>query len=64
MTANREFKVETLKHGGGGLKLSLTPSDEEAIAARNREGSLGWELVNALCTGPTQPTVLYFRRQR
>lgn len=64
MTANWEYKVVTLKHGGGGLKLSLTPSDEEAIAALNREGSLGWELGNALCAGPAQPTVLYFKRPR
>ncbi|OOG40857.1 DUF4177 domain-containing protein [Rhodanobacter sp. C05] len=64
MTATWEYKVVTLKHGGGGLKLTLTPTDDEAISALNREGALGWELVNAVCAGPAQPTVLYFKRPR
>ncbi|OOG61269.1 hypothetical protein B0E46_14820 [Rhodanobacter sp. B04] len=64
MTATWEYKVVTLKHGGGGLKLSLTPTDDETISALNREGALGWELVNAVCVGPAQPTLLYFKRPR
>lgn len=64
MTATWEYKVVTLKHGGGGLKLTLTPADDETTGALNREGALGWELVNAICVGPTQPTMLYFKRPR
>jgi hypothetical protein len=64
MAANWEYKVITLKHGGGGLKLSLTPTDEEATLALNREGTSGWELVSAICVGPGQPTMLYFKRPR
>lgn len=64
MTATWEYKVVTLKHGGGGLKLTVTPTDDEAISELNRDGALGWELVNALCVGPGQPTVLYFKRSR
>ena len=64
MTATWEYKVVTLKHGGGGLRLTQTPTDDEAITALNREGALGWELVNAVCAGPVQPTVLYFKRPR
>ena len=64
MNAIWEYKVITLKHGGGGLRLTQTPADDESIAALNREGALGWELVNAVCAGPIQPTVLYFKRPR
>ena len=64
MTATWEYKVVTLKHGGGGLRLTQTPTDDEAVTALNREGALGWELVNAICAGPVQPTVLYFKRPR
>lgn len=32
--------------------------DEEAIAALNREGAQGWELVTAACAGLAQPTRL------
>lgn len=64
MAMTWEYKVVTLKHGGGGLKLSLTPTDDEAIAALNREGALGWELVNAVCVGPAQPAMLYLKRPR
>ncbi|MGH8157876.1 MAG: DUF4177 domain-containing protein [Rhodanobacter sp.] len=64
MNATWEYKVVTLKHGGGGFTLTLTPADDETITALNREGALGWELVNAVCAGPVQPTVLYFKRPR
>lgn len=64
MTTNWEYKVITLKHGGGGLHLTLTPGDDEATAALNREGALGWELVNAVCVAIAQPTVLYLKRPR
>lgn len=64
MTTTWEYKVVTLKHGGGGFRLSLTPTDEETVAALNREGALGWELVNALCPGISQPVLLYFKRPR
>ncbi len=64
MSATWEYKVTTLKHGGGGLQLTLTPTDDEAIAVLNREGAQGWELVTAVCAGIAQPTVLYFKRQR
>ena len=64
MSATWEYKVITLKHGGGGLQLTLTPTDDEVIAVLNREGAQGWELVNAVCAGIAQPTVLYFKRAR
>lgn len=64
MAANWEYKVITLKHGGGGLKLTLTPTDEEAALALNREGASGWELVSAICVGPGQPTMLFLKRPR
>jgi hypothetical protein len=64
MSATWEYKVTTLKHGGGGLQLTLTPTDDEAIAVLNREGAQGWELVAAVCAGIAQPTVLYFKRPR
>lgn len=64
MNATWEYKVTTLKHGGGAFTLTQTPDDDEATTALNREGSLGWELVNAVCVGPMQPTVLYFKRLR
>lgn len=64
MSATWEYKVTTLKHGGGGLQLTLTPTDDEAIAVLNREGAQGWELVTAVCAGLAQPTVLYFKRPR
>ncbi|HWU77143.1 MAG TPA: DUF4177 domain-containing protein [Rhodanobacter sp.] len=64
MSGTWEYKVITLKHGGGGLKLIVTPTDDEATDALNREGALGWELVNAVCVGPGQPTLLYLKRSR
>lgn len=64
MATNWEYKVITLKHGGGGLHLTQTPSDDEATTALNREGALGWELVNAVCLGVAQPTMLYLKRPR
>jgi len=64
MSATWEYKVTTLKHGGGGLQLTLTPTDDETIAVLNREGAQGWELVTAVCAGISQPTVLYFKRPR
>lgn len=59
-----EYKVITLKHGGGAFKFTQTPDDDEATAALNRAGSLGWELVNAVCVGQMQPTILFFKRRR
>lgn len=64
MSATWEYKVTTLKHGGGGLQLTLTPTDDETMAVLNHEGVQGWELVNAVCVGIAQPTQLYFRRPR
>jgi hypothetical protein len=64
MSATWEYKVTTLKHGGGGLQLTLTPTDEETLAVLNREGAQGWELVTAVCAGIAQPTLLYFKRPR
>ena len=64
MTTKWEYKVITLKRGGGGLHLTQTPSDDEATTALNREGALGWELVNAVCSGVAQPTMLYLKRPR
>jgi hypothetical protein len=64
MSATWEYKVTTVKHGGGGLQLTLTPTDEETRTVLNREGAQGWELVSAVCAGIAQPTVLYFKRPR
>jgi hypothetical protein len=64
MAANWEYKVITLKHGGGGLKFTITPDDDEAMAALNREGANGWELVSAVCAYPGQPVMFYLKRQR
>ena len=64
MAAAWEYKVLTLKHAGGTFSLAQTPTDDEATAALNREGALGWELVNAVCPGISQPTVLYLKRLR
>ena len=59
-----EYKVITLKHGGGAFTLTQTPDDDEATTALNREGSLGWELVNAVCADSMQPIMLFFKRRR
>jgi hypothetical protein len=64
MATSWEYKVITLKHGGGGLQFSFTPDDEESIATLNREGANGWELVNAVCVNPGQPVMLYLKRPR
>ena len=64
MSATWEYKVIALKHGGGGLHLTLTPTDDESIAALNREGAKGWKLVTVICAGLAQPTLLYFKRPR
>jgi len=64
MSTTWEYKVITLKHGGGGLHLTLTPTDEETTAALNREGAQGWELTAAICPALAQPTVLYLKRPR
>ena len=64
MTSNWEYKVITLRRGGGGIHFTQTPTDDETIAALNREGALGWELVNAVCSGPGQSTQLYLKRPR
>jgi hypothetical protein len=36
MSATWEYKVTTVKHGGGGLQLTLTPTDEETRTVLNR----------------------------
>lgn len=59
-----EYKVITRKHGGGAFKLTRTPDDDEARTALNRERSLGWELVNAVCAVSMQPVMLFFKRKR
>ncbi|MEO8997901.1 MAG: DUF4177 domain-containing protein [Rhodanobacter sp.] len=64
MVASWEYKVITVKHGGGGLHLTTTPTDDDSMAVLNREGASGWELVNAACIGIGQPVVLYFKRPR
>ena len=64
MTSNWEYKVITLRRGGGGIHFTQTPTDDETIAALNREGALGWELVNAVYRGSGQATLLYLKRPR
>ena len=64
MAATWEYKMLTLKHAGGTFSLVQTPTDDEATAVLNREGALGWELVNAVCPGISQPIVLYLKRPR
>ena len=64
MAATWEYKVLTVKHAGGAFSLVQTPTDDEATAALNREGALGWELVNAVCPGISQPLMLYLKRLR
>lgn len=64
MSATWEYKVVTLKYGGGGLHLTLTPTDEETTTALNRGGAQGWELVSVVCAGIAQPALLYFKRPR
>ncbi len=64
MNTTWEYKVITVKHGGGAFRLTQTPNDDETTTALNREGSMGWELVNAVCVGSMQPIMLFFRRQR
>ncbi len=60
-----EHKVMTLKsEKGRWLTVSAVPTDEEATRIINREGSQGWELVNAVSIGPTQPLRLFFKRPR
>lgn len=57
-----EYKAVTIKRGGV-FKLTETPSDEEATAALNREGALGWELV-AVTYRPMEAPIFYFKRAR
>ena len=64
MATTWEYKVLTLKHAGGAFTLTQTPTDDEATAALNREGALGWELVSAVCPGISQPLMLYLKRLR
>ena len=64
MATTWEYKVLTLKHVGGAFALTQTPTDDEATTALNREGALGWELVNAVCAGISQPLMLYLKRLR
>ena len=56
--------VITPNPGGGGRHRPQPPRDDEATTALNREGALGLELVNAVCIGVAQPTVLYLKRPR
>lgn len=62
MAANWEYKVITLQREG--LRMSNTPTDEELVAALNREGAQGWELVNAAMPAYAQPVTLYLKRPR
>ena len=69
MNPTWEYKTVTVKHKGGMLSFTETPNDDESTTALNREGSLGWELVNALCLaiGPASTpgaVTFYFKRPR
>ena len=44
--------------------MSQTSADDQLIAALNREGLAGWELVNAVCAGPRHPMTLFMKRPR
>ena len=60
-----EYKVLTLKsEKGNWLNWSAVPPDEEATRLINREGSQGWELVNAVASSAAQPLRLFFKRPR
>lgn len=60
-----EYKVLTLKSEKGSmLSFTAVPKDDEATRIINREGSQGWELVNAVLVGPAQPLRLFFKRPR
>ena len=60
-----EYKVLTLKSEKSMfLKFTHMPADDEATRIINREGSQGWELVNAVVVAPTQPLRLFFKRPR
>lgn len=63
MASAWEYKVITQKHKGA-WALTETPDDSELVAALNREGSQGWELVNALISGTKRAVTLYFKRPR
>ncbi len=58
-----EYKVVTVKRQGT-FKLTETPEDGDINAMLNREGSQGWELVNALGYGPMRAVTLYLKRPR
>lgn len=68
MNATWEYKTVTVKHKGGMLSLTEKPSDDESTAALNREGTLGWELVQAISlAGPLESggaVTFYFKRPR
>jgi hypothetical protein len=64
MAATWEYKTLTVKHSGGGLQLTYTPTDDEATVILNAEGLLGWELVSAVCPGISQSIILFFKRPR
>ncbi len=64
MNTTWEYKTVTVKHSGGMLSLTEKPNDDESTTALNREGSLGWELVNAICIGATGPVTFYLKRPR
>lgn len=68
MNTTWEYKTVTVKHSGGLLSFPETPSDEESTAALNREGALGWELVNVVyivgAASTNGPMTFYFKRPR
>ena len=64
MSSTWEYKAVTVTHKGSMFAMSKTPDDDEATAALNREGSLGWELVSAVCVAALQPVTFYFKRAR
>ncbi|MEO5810555.1 MAG: DUF4177 domain-containing protein [Rhodanobacter sp.] len=65
MNPTWEYKTITVKNERGMLRLTEKPSDEESTSALNREGALGWELVNAVClVGVAGGVTFYFKRPR
>lgn len=63
MATNWEYKVITVKRPGT-FKISDIPEDSDLTILLNREGAMGWELVNALSYGPINPVTLYLKRPR
>ena len=63
MTTQWEYKVLTVEREGT-FKVSNTPTDEQLTTLLNREGTQGWELVNAVLAHYAQPVTLYLKRPR